>query len=474
MYQLSADRPLPPSLPTPTKGGACGVNWKDFPKTNARWNSVAWSTRAPKLVSAADYTLEVDAVYRPVLASGNYNSALALFAEPHPGLIPINAGSLRTMATVYHAESLPVTDGIPCWDIQGNALAKCCWSAAAVNDPSTCSEQVRCGTTEIAVGLVPTSCSGRYVDVPDVPTWNAMQADVMDLPYFGDATKNIPGTMKPQAVYASKLIVDVDPEANGQARIRGVYSPELLAASCSAAADWNDMLSSLSDRDLGKHVAFDTGVMRDMCERSFVDAKSGRETMNYLACPACLKWADSKHFEDGTSGPGCTTTDSGGALGGDCPASVADQAMRSWCAESPARAANPACKCVLRSQQDDWQHFASLSGRNPGCWYVPCAGGMVPGGTLVEYGVRHAMDTQNCPSVCQTVIDLYHSGNVTLNDVTMTTTCDPGSKPPDPAVVDDGSKYIKWAAFGVAGAALAACVGLGMYVLLKKKRVDVL
>jgi hypothetical protein len=88
----------------------------------------------------------------------------------------------------------------------------------------------------------------------------------------------------------------------------------------------------------------------------------------------------------------------------------------------------------------------------------------MPGGTsLIQYAERHAKDTNNCPDICQAVINLVDNGTVSLNDVTLYTSCD-APTPPSPTV---NSNVLLWLA--VAGGA-ALVLGAGVFAFYKVKK----
>jgi hypothetical protein len=139
--------------------------------------------------------------------------------------------------------------------------------------------------------------------------------------------------------------------------------------------------------------------------------------------------------------------------------------MREWCNQRPD---NPSCKCVLRAQQPDWQKFAQYSASNAGCWYRPCAAGVSSGGSLVEYGVRHAQDTNNCPDICQSIINVLDSGDVTLDDVTQTTVCPASGGGGGGGGGGTTPNWQTWLLYGLAGVVGTAMVVGGGFLVYKQ------
>lgn len=444
---------VPSSFPQGAKPGKCLVDWAGMPPIDQEWNSTFWSSYKPKLIrdpSTGEFSLEINAPLRFVTTKGNYITGLAKFASTgESSYVKFQTVPQHTMLTAQADTS----------DICAPFAARvCCWSATAYNQPGTCEE-----TRQLSYNSSGTTCisckTGDYGDIGG-SLFTAIEVAIKDGPYFGKKDRLIPGTSRPEAVYASAVITEF-PGSEGllHPRIRFEYDTRLIAQSCSAAKDWNNMLSSLSDGDLGEHIAWDTHVMKTLCERTWIPDGKKDETVNWLECPSCQAWADSLKYEDGETSGSCSAN----PLSGDCPAKYADLQMQDWCLSRPS---NPACKCVLRSQQKDWQVFAELDRSNDGCWYRPCAGGMSQSGVLVEHDLRHAKDVpQLCPDICQSIIEFEDSGHATLNDVTQTTICNGGSG-------GDGGldKWLLYGLAGVVGVALLAGSSYALYRALKQKQ----
>jgi hypothetical protein len=395
--------------------------------------------------------VEVDAVDRPVMTAGNYVKGRALFAQDHPWYVKTGAFDQKTSLTAEM--STP--------DICAPFSPRvCCWSAAGYNEPVTCNEVRQ--TSYNSSGKTCISCKDS--DYPNLggSLYTASEVSLQDCPYFGDKNRIIPGSDgTPEAVYASAVQTTGIPDRpGGFPRIRCQYNLASLGKSCSAAADWNDMLSSLS-HTLGadEHISYDTDVMKALCDKTWTDAK-GREVSNWTGCPSCQSWANMLKYEDGKTDGACTTNPDSKITSGDCPAHYSDLQMQEWCASRPT---NPACKCVLRSQQPDWKAFASLNAANAGCWYRPCAGGMSQSDYLVEYDARHAQVT-GCPDICQSVINLYENGTVTMDDIKQTTICADGGGG------DTGDNTALIAALGISGTLVALGGAFLLYKYLSRNK----